>query len=110
MNRIKRTLKVNKLLNNSNHILCFHRIISCLSEESKFMREYEYYVDDFENLLNFYLNKGFVFVDLRDLIKKSYPKNKKIVCLTFDDGYRDFQELVLSLTTLLNEFLICVLL
>jgi peptidoglycan/xylan/chitin deacetylase (PgdA/CDA1 family) len=48
---------------------------------------------DFERVLRYLVSHGYRFVSLDtalDVMSESRPRQEKLACLTFDDGYRDF--------------------
>lgn len=97
-NKLKKYFKIDRVRNTNDHILCFHRIIASMEDRTDYMGTYEYLVSDFELLIQYYLGIGYQFVELNEITNQEKEMiNRKRVCLTFDDGYRDLLYLILPL-------------
>lgn len=76
-------------------ILMLHRVIDQRSE-LKINRDIEITPDFLEETLKIYITKGYRFLSLDELpqimAKPFWKIQKRFVCITFDDGYRDNYE------------------
>lgn len=69
-----------------------HRVVEQRSDDPK-QRELEVTPQYLEHTITEYQQKGYTFVSIGNILslytKHLTPNAKKLVCLTFDDGYRD---------------------
>lgn len=96
---MKVLVKIKRKIHNLSHpelgvVLMLHRVVDSRSRIAA-NRDLEITADFLEHTILEYRQKGYIFVNLDevvDIIEKGNTKHK-FVCFTFDDGYRDNYEI-----------------